>query len=815
MKVSLNAIKQFTDIEIPLKELVEKINQQLGGVEEIVDVGTRYEGAVIARVVECGKHPNADKLSVCMIDAGQDEYVQVVCGAPNVRAGLYVVWLPPGATVPSSALDDDPFVLGERELRGVMSHGMLASAKELGLGDAHDGILEIDPEEPKPVGVAIAPGVSFAAAFGLNDTIIDIENKMFTHRPDCFGQLGVAREIAGISQREFHSPDWYTALPTFQSGDGLTLQVKNDAHDVVPRFMSVALSGVVVKPSPVWLQAALVRLGSKPINNVVDATNYIMLLTAQPTHAYDYDKLRGQMLGARMAHEGESVTLLNHKSYQLEPSDIVIVDGEGPVGLAGIMGGGESEVSATTTNLVLEVANFDMYTLRRSSMRHGIFTDALTRFNKGQSPLQNPYVLDLLIKIITDIAGGQIASHIFDDSAPLKDHQTLAISTQFINERLGLDLSTEQCGQLLRNVEFGVQEKDGTLRVTPPYWRMDIELPEDIVEEVGRLFGFDKLPKQLPKRSLTPPIKNQRRVLKHRLRTALAAAGANELLTYSFVHEKTLQNAGQDPSGAFKLSNALSPNLQYYRLSVLPSLLEKVHPNIKASYDQFTLFEIGKGHAIHQMQDGLPIESDMLELVYASKKSLKGAPYYRARRYVEVMLDELGVNARFIPIEEQLKTAFAAPFDPHRSALVIAGDGVPLGIVGELRPAIKKAFKLPDYVAGASLNIDALSRSSVSAISYRPLSRYPSTWQDVCFKVNADVSYDQLFAAISSAANDADLDITVELIDIYQQDGSAHRQLTYRITMTDYTQTITAERANQVIASIIKKAQQDCGAEVV
>ena len=303
MKVSLKTVRQFTNVDIGVEELVEKINQQLGAVEEVIDLGSRYQGAVIARVVKCTKHPDADKLSVCEIDAGTGENIQVVCGAPNVREDLWVVWLQPGATVPATANDKEPFVLGARELRGVVSNGMLASAKELALGDDHNGIVELI-EADLLNGKALEAGASFAETFGLDDTIIDIENKMFTHRPDLFGQLGVAREIAGIQNQQFKSPDWYLETPQFAETTDLELEVVNEAADAVPRFMAVAMKDVVVRPSPLWLQCALVAMGGKPINNIVDVTNYVMLMTAQPTHAYDYDKLRSHKLGVRMAHEG-------------------------------------------------------------------------------------------------------------------------------------------------------------------------------------------------------------------------------------------------------------------------------------------------------------------------------------------------------------------------------------------------------------------------------------------------------------------------------------------------------------------------------
>ncbi len=564
MKVSLNTVKQFTSVDVGIDELVHKINQQLGGVEEVIDLGAKYKDAVIVRVVSAEKHDNADKLSVCWVDDGgvvpdvernDAGHVQVVCGAPNVHADMLAVWLPPTATVPASYDDAEPFVLDTREIRGVKSNGMLAAPDELAIGTDHDGILELNPDEWRPYDVEIKPGASFAAAYGLDDTIIDIENKMFTHRPDCFGQLGVARELAGIQHQQFTSPEWYLNQPTFEKADGLELHVFNEATDAVPRFMAVAIKDIEVKPSPLWLQCALVALGSKPINNIVDVTNYVMLLTAQPLHAYDYDKLRGHTLGTRMARPGEKIQLLNDKTYELTEDDIVIVDAEGPVGLGGVMGGGDSEVSAETTHIVLEAASFDMYAIRKTSMRHGLFTDAVTRFNKGQSPVQNPVCLNLALRSIFDTAGGTQASQVFDEKrdaadALVKSYHTVStrVTEDFINQRLGLTLQATDIAALLEHVEFDVENQEEGLDVFPGYWRTDIDLPEDIVEEVGRLYGFDKLPRVLPLRSTKPAPTNPVVETKTRLRSILSGAGANEVLTYSFVHEKTMQRAGQDPS---------------------------------------------------------------------------------------------------------------------------------------------------------------------------------------------------------------------------------------------------------------------------
>ena len=856
MKVSLNLIKQLINFELPpVGELVARVNQQLGGVEEVIDLKAKYGGARIVRVIECAKHPDADRLSVTKIDDGgavadvpRDEngLVQVVCGAPNVHADMWAIWLPPKSTVPASFDEDEPFVLDARPLRGVLSQGMLSAADELDIGTDHEGIVEIT-ENDVPIGAELRVGASFAEMFGLDDYVLDIENKMFTHRPDCFGQLGVAREIAGIFGRKFTSPDWYKDDQKFAGGEGLELEVFNDAPELVPRFMAVAIRDVTVRPSPLWLQCELVAMGGKPINNIVDATNYMMFMTAQPTHAYDYDKLRGHKLEARLARDGEKVSLLNGKEYELTTDDIVIADGEGVIGLAGIMGGADTEVSSDTKNIVLECANFDMYALRRTAMRHGIFTDALTRFNKGQSPLQNTAVLKQLMSMV----GGVQASEVFDkrnDRLMVMQHDSqvtfgsagketisifdwgavtgvLVLESTFVNERLGTEFSPQEICRILKNVEIKAHEEPEPstpyqFEVIAPFWRTDLELPEDIVEEVGRLYGFDKLPRQLPMRSIKPAPRNPRRQLKQAIRQSLSRAGANEVLTYSFVHERVLKNAEQDPSRAYRLSNALSPDLQYYRTSVLPSLLDKVHTNIKAGHDEFMLFEIGKIHdkELPLTDENLPSEQTFVDGVYASKKPRAGAPFYKARKLVDRLLADLNVEADFVKIAE-LDADVPAPFDGQRSAWIVIKNGEKLGIVGELSQTVRRNFKLPDYTAAFSLDVEKLQACLASSRehNYRPLSRFPSISQDISLRSSVEISHDELLRAVRQCLDGSEnLHCQIQTLGVYQpKDDAAIKTTTFRLTFTSYQQTLTDAEVKPIMDNIATAALTKLDAERV
>jgi phenylalanyl-tRNA synthetase beta chain len=853
MKISINLIRYYQNMyhwsgdpapQGP-EALVERIGAQLAGVEEVIPIGKQYEGVLVVRIVSCEDHPNADRLHICKIDddgkaqdVERDEQglVQVVCGAPNVRAGLSVAWLQPGATVPNTYFGPDAFVLEARSLRGIVSNGMLASAKELGIGDSHDGILEIDGD--------VTPGTLFADAFGLrDDVVIDMENKMFTHRPDCFGVMGVAREIAGIQGQAFKSPDWYQLQPSIdQPGEPiLPLIVRNELPDLVPRFTAITMRNVAVKPSPIWLQVSLTQLGVRPINVVVDLTNYLMLLLGQPLHAYDYDKVKTLSNGeptivVRHPLEGEKIALLNGKEIVPRREAIMIATDKQLIGVGGVMGGADTEVDEHTENIILECATFDMYSIRRTSMAHGLFTDAVTRFNKGQSPLQNLAVLAKAVADMRSLADTEVASPLIDDnhlSAEIMErgslHAPVEVSRSFINERLGLQLSSEEMRHLLVNVEFDVEVQDDKLTVKAPFWRTDIELPEDVVEEVGRLYGYDKMPFDLPKRDLTPAVKNDMLELKANIRARLSRAGANEVLTYSFVHGNLLDKVGQNRDQAFRLSNALSPDLQYFRQSLTPSLLEKIHPNLKAGNEQFALFETNVVHSKTELdEDGLPLEFARVALVVAADvkatQQFAGAPYYEARKYCADLLAHRGVfnTIHFRSLHEatfaghQALEQMVSPYEPGRSAVLFDGERI-VGVVGEFRPSVRKALKLPNFCAGFELFASALVSDQRHA--YVSLPRFPRVEQDICLKVPANTSYQQVFDLVWEhlIQNRPDKTYhTLEPVDIYQRDNDReHKQVTLRLSLASYERTLTDQEVAKLLDAVAAAAHEQLNAERV
>ena len=839
MKISINSIKRFneqyktcdTTTSLSIEDLASKISSQIGAVDAIYKIGDKYQGAVIVKVVDCQPHPNADKLSICMIDDGkkvenvernEQSHVQVVCGAPNVKSGQYVVWLPPGVTVPES-VGKDPFVLEARELRGSISNGMLASPKELALGESHEGILVLDEE--------IQPGTDFAEYFGLkDDAIIEIENKMLTHRPDGFGYLGLAREIAGIQQISYKSPDWYSADINIEANDNtLKINFHNELPHEVKRFTLLPMSNVEVKPSPVWLQIELAKMGQKSINNIVDYTNYFMLLTGQPLHAYDYDKVKDlsnedATINIRNPRPSEKIKLLNGKEIEPRPEAIMIATDKQLIGVGGVMGGTETEVDFETKNIILECGNFDMYSIRRTSMAHGLFTDAVTRFTKGQSPLQNLAVLSLIANEIQNQANGKIAGALIDDNhlsdAVIKRnsvHPEVKITADFINSRLGLNLSQDEIKIILNNVEFDVKTENDLLIVNAPFWRTDIELREDLVEEIGRLHGYDNIEVRLPQRTILPTHRNRNLDLKQNVRQKLIKAGASELLTYSFVPGRLLNKVTQDSSQALKLANALSPALEYYRMSLTPSLLDKVHPNIKAGHNKFAIFEIGLRHEANEIDDeGVPkvLESTALVVAADNRSKTAGSAFYLAKKYLDLI-----VNSEFElhPLTSETDTnPLFAPFEPKRSALIIK-NGDLIGVIGEYKLSVINHLKLPQFSAGFEISTTALDHLYEARSEYKPLSRFPSTTQDLTIAVQgktfAEIS-NQINSNLKEILNDS-TSFNIKPIDIYQAESSEPLHYTFRIKFSNHDRTLTDKEVSKTLDELSVKLQEKISAQKV
>jgi len=828
MIISVNWLKKFTDIDVSIDELTELIGARLVEIESVENLGEKYKDVIVVKVVECSPVPDSDHLNLTKIDDGgraqnveRDEngLVQVVCGASNVTAGMLAAWLPPESIVPETFNDKEPFVLGARSLRGFMSNGMLASAKELDLYEDHSGIVAIDKDA--------APGTGFAELYELDDYLLDIENKSLTHRPDAFGIIGFAREVAGIQGKEFRTPEWLQDLNPTYIADGSVENptVTIDDPELSDRFQAIVLSGVNESAqSPIEIQTYLARSGVRPISAIVDVTNYMMLLAGRPLHAYDYDKFLAVGNGkadihVRSGRAGETLNLLDGRVLELSEDDIVVAAGETAVGLAGAMGGAETEIDSNTKRILLEAATFNLYKLRAVQMRHGVFTEAITRLTKGLPGALGAPVLAEAAKMMGQFANAQPASDIADAYPGKHDPVVVTLQESVVNAVLGTQFTAADIKDLLENVEFSVTVEGSDVAVTVPYWRNDIHIAEDIVEEIGRLSGYDSINTVLPRRDFTAVRPEAFDALRTKLRSLLVRAGANEVLTYNFIHGDVMRKAGQNPDTAYRLTNSISPDLQYYRQSITPSLLVNLHPNVKAGYDHFVLFEMNKFHTkiLPVTEEGVPKELDGLAFVVTTGKKAKGAAYYEAKQYLDYIATELGLEFAYEPLEADASYPVTDPYEPLRSARVWdAKTRERIGVIGEFKRSVQKAFKLSDNTAGFEIAPRGLLKLIEKFESnYEPLSKYPSTDRDICFQVESGVSYDQVYSAAKQALADANVHTSVAPLDIYQPESGESKNITLRITLGAYDRTLTGDEVHTIMAEVTEKVTAATHGKVV
>ena len=800
MRISLNWLKKYVKITVPDEELVRLIGARLVEVEGVIDETHKYDNIYVVQVKACEKIPDTH-LTLCQIDVGKTETVQVVCGAPNVREGMLAVWIAPGAVVPASVHEDAPFVIGKRKMRGYESCGMLAGADELDFGDDHSGIVEIDAE-------VAGPGDLLADIFDLRDWILEIENKSLTHRPDCFGIIGFAREVSGILGVKFSEPTFSSAGLEFSStsyagtpaepslrdepvGSGRNIRVKNSNQtfmlqkkqvsgnltinisesSICQRYSAVVMAkhGEMGKKYLTWMDTLLAKSGMRPIDPIVDVTNYLMLLTGQPMHAFDYDKFVEVGGGGepeivvRLAKKGEKLELLDDREVELRESDIVICSGKVPVALAGAMGGKSTMIDENTKKIILESATFSLYNLRKTQMVHGIFSEAITRFTKGQPPYRTLHVAEAAAEILK--RGFKVTSEA--DAYPGQEKcDEVKVAVMEINGLLGTDYSKDLIVKTLTNVGFAVQGRGEKLKITVPEWRTDIHIKEDVIEEVGRLLGYDNIePVVVPHFTAE---KNGMWELKREIRDLMAKFGANEVLTYSFVSGRLLEKAGQNEKNSYKIVNSISPELQYVRQAIVPSLLDKAYMNEKLPVEKFAIYEM---NAVYRKDWGLdaeklPVQKMSLGFVVAERKGV-GTAYYKAKKYVAKLLGEFGVEAEYVPIDGK-----AEMYEPKRTAEIVV-DGKRIGVVGELKNSVRSNFKLAPYVAGFEVDLEIL-------LEKRGQRRQIKFGRKVVRDLTVETDEDYAVALKKVQKENPTAEITPGTI--YQAPGQKTRNITFRLT---------------------------------
>lgn len=763
MRISLNWLKKYVKVPVSDEELIRLIGARLVEVEGVIDETIKYNNIYVVKVVSAEKIPETH-LTLCQIDCGTSDLVQVVCGAPNVREGMLAVWIKPGAIVPASVHEDAPFVIGKRKMLGKYeSNGMLAGADELDFGDDHSGIVEIDPAVARP-------GELLADVFELSDKILEIENKSLTHRPDCFGLVGFAREVAGILDEKFN----YNIEIEKHNIINKKLNIEILNHKICSRYSAIVLEkhGELKKRYLTWQDTILSKSGMKPISPIVDATNYLMLLTGQPLHAFDYDKFVAvggsdkPLIKVRLAKKGEKLVLLDGKEIELNENDIVICSKNTPVALAGAMGGESTMIDENTRNVILESATFSLYNLRKTQMAHGIFSEAITRFTKGQPPYQTLAVAEECAGMLVD---GFKVVEIADEYPEPEKQNVVKITTDEINKLLGTDYNESLITKILENVGFEIKRKRGELEILAPEWRTDIHIREDIIEEVGRLLGYDNIQPTLPRHRTAE--KNRMFDLKSEIRETMKSFGANEVLTYSFVSEKLLERAGLDVKNSYKIVNSISPELQIIRQSIVPSLLEKAYVNQKIPFDKFAIYEMNKVYRkdLGLNDEQVPVEKMQIGFVVAERKGV-GTAYYKAKHYAEKLLAEFNIEPKFLAVKD--KTPMSLPFENKRAAEIWVQDKC-IGVVGEFKNSVRRNFKLAEYLAGFEMDMDLILEFKVA--------KKINTDFETHEKIDETVTTKETYAETLEKISKKYLGAKITPVGIYQPEGADTKNITFHI----------------------------------
>lgn len=820
MLISLNCIKKYVSIpeDVSTEKLIELIGSRLVEIEEAIDLAPKYKGVYVVKVVSAEKIPDTH-LSLCQIDAGShtkefsdSETVQVVCGAPNVHAGMLAVWITPGAIVPST-YGNENFRLGKRKLQGYESNGMLAGADELGFDNEHKTIAEIDPKIAQP-------GDSLADVFDLNDIIIDVENKSLTHRPDCFGLIGFAREVAGILGLPFPEIEW----PTLKPVDSLAIKVDITDPVICPRYSCAVFDLPDNQPEKYLTPTAvfLAKAGMRSIDPMVDLTNVMMLETGQPLHAFDYDKLVavsqqnvGQQKGnsetpeiiVRLAEPGETVQLLDGKTIECIPEDILITANNIPVALAGAMGGKNTEIDASTKRVVLESATFSLYNLRKTQMAHGIFSEAITRFTKGQ-----PAAMTLSVLSETIIRLGVSPLAVVDEY-PVQPRKTVVkITTSEINQLLGTSYDQKTIIKTLENVNFAVIVNGNTLEVTAPVWRTDIHIKEDVIEEVGRLLGYDNIPLALPEKpfagtEIAPMLR-----LKSELRDILSDRLAmNEVLTYSFVSKNLLEKAGQNPVDHYEIVNSISPELQHFRSQIVPSLLDKIRENIKSGHRNFSLYELNQvsSKSAGLTDEETPVLGNHLGIVCLGD-------FYKLKTYILTMLRRgLKITLEYSQMTAGSKAAEKYPYLEPAHSVTLLLNGEVIGAFGEVKAAVLRRFKLDTIVSACELDLDKIVGLPRSIDANLKLSKFPSVERDLTLKVSADAQFGRIHTLLDQVLASENLIFETLPVSIYQSaPDSPAKNLSFHLKFSSPEKTLDQSDIAVIMDKIAVEAAS-LGAQVV
>ncbi|RFU70708.1 phenylalanine--tRNA ligase subunit beta [Peribacillus saganii] len=802
MFVSYNWLREYVDLSgIDAYELAEKITKSGIEVEGVEKKSEGLKGVVVGHVVEREKHPEADKLNICQVDLGGEAPLQIICGAPNVDKGQKVAVATVGAVLPGN------FKIKKAKLRGEESNGMICSLQELGfeaklIAKEYATGIFVFPNETEV-------GTDALEALGMEDYILELG--LTPNRADAMSMLGVAYEVAAILGREVKWPEINTVEAAEKASEIISVSV--DAKEDAPLYTVKVIKDVKIAPSPLWMQTKLMASGIRPHNNIVDITNYVMLEYGQPLHAFDYDRFGSKEVVVRRAKEKEILVTLDDAERKLTPEHVVITNGEEPVGMAGVMGGANSEVNSDTTTVLLESAYFAGAAIRKASKDHGLRSEASSRYEKGIDPARTREAAERAASLMAQYAGGTVLKGTVVADSLTIEPAVLSITLDKINKIIGAELTADEVVSIFERLKFEVKSENGEFTVTVPTRRGDITIEEDLIEEVARLYGYDNIPTTLPVGAQAPGKLTAYQQKRRQVKRTLEGAGVYQAITYSLTSEEKVSEYALEKRDPIRLAMPMSEDRSYLRQSIVPQLLEVLKYNLARQNDSIAVYEIGSVFLSNRKEE-LPDEKEHLAgaltglwLSHPWQGEKKPVDFYVAKGVIEAVFDTLGLTQNI-----SYQQAKIHGMHPGRTAEVLLNNES-IGFIGQVHPTVQKELDLKETFV-FELSFEKLASVDVEPINYQAIPRYPSITRDIALVVDKEVAGGKLESIITDAGGK--LLKEVQIFDLYEGERMepGKKSLAFSLKYYDPERTLTEEDIAKAHEKVLKAVKEEAGAEL-
>lgn len=781
MKISIDWLSDYINVSESPQEIADALTMGIAEVEGIEKKESFIKGVVIGEVLKKEKHLDADRLSVVSVDIG-NKMLNIVCGADNLTVGQKVSVATIGTKLP------DGLEIKKTKIRGVISEGMICSQPELKLTEKSEGIMVLSSSAK--VGMELGKYLEWK-----EDNILEIDNKSLTHRSDLFGHIGIARELSAIMNKKIKLPT-FNKFSTKKSKDSLNIIVKD--KKLCPRYMAIVLDELEIKESPKWMQVRLRNCGVRPINNIVDITNYVLLEYGQPLHAFDYDKLSGNKKNIiiRSARNSEKITTLDGKERELSKKDLVIADMKKAIAIAGVMGGIDTEVDNNTKKIIIESANFNSYSIRKTSQRLALRTEAVTRFEKGLSPYFAQEGIGRAIQFLIKYAGAKISSRLYDTLSSALKEKEITLDADQLNKYIGTEIKINKVISILKSLDFKVS---GTkkIKVKIPVYRMDINIPEDLIEEVARIYGYDNIEPVEIRGTLAPVTDLMEIHWGNKITEILSSLGMNEVMNYSFYGERLLSKSLLTSQDHIELENPISGDLKFLRTTLLPGLFQSVEKNIK-NFEDIKLFEIG-----HVYFEECEYKSISGVIIGDNEKI-----FYRMKGIVEVLLQKLNIDFKAEILQKNDGCEYFNMYADGRSLQYKGGKEL-LGTISLADQRIIDNFNLKNkHLAFFNLSLEKIANLASNIIKYQSIPKYPAAMLDIALVLDSDVKVSDIEKEMISVGSP--LLKNIELFDIFtgNQIGVQKKSLAYHLEYRSDKKTLSEDEVKEIHNKIINRLKQ-------